>query len=104
MTQAYYWALRTPDGPMVSRHDPGDREPLVFPAVDYDWGTLNERTVRLALALIEDVTNGFGHFVYPDTLAEEVLAGLPLDEWTMSCDALRSWLDEWMLSCKDTPF
>lgn len=89
----HYRACRTPDGPLVTRHDPGRARPLVFPDVDYDWGTVNEGAVRLALQLITDATDGLGHMTYPEIVAEELLAGLPRDGWTLPCEELRDWLD-----------
>lgn len=91
--QSYYRARRTPDGPLVTRHDPDQAEPLVLPELDYEWGKLTDGTIRLALELIVAVTDGLGHVTHPDTLAGEMLATLPEQEWTLSCNELLAWLD-----------
>lgn len=100
----YYRARRTADGPLVTRHDPGDFEPLVFPDVSYDWGVMNDGSVDLAIHLVVDATDGVGHLVSPLTLAERLLATLPRDGWAIPCDEIRAWLDRRLANGEELPF
>src|SRR5437867_937117 len=88
----YYQARRTPDGPMVTRHDPPDFEGVALPDADYDWGDSTDGAYYLAADLMFDATGIEPTLYERDRFFSKVVCELPREGWRMT------WPELWAMN------
>jgi hypothetical protein len=91
MQQVYFQGRRTPDGPVVTRHDPPEFEGVVLPG-QFEWGEeFSPETLELAEALL---TSAWGNPpMAPEAFdfAEWVVGSLDRDEWQLTLGQVLNW-------------
>jgi hypothetical protein len=91
--QVYFQGRRTPDGPLVTRHDPPDFAGVALPEAGYDWGGMNAGAVLLAEDLL---TSAWGTPPFPperDDFARWVVAFFDREAWRTTLGEVLTWND-----------
>lgn len=89
--QTYFRGRVTPDGTMVTRHDPPSFEPVVLDEEEFAWG--GKYTVGgwlLAAVLLEAATGKEPDRHSCESFYEDVLGRL-WEEWTLTVEQIREW-------------
>jgi hypothetical protein len=92
MTGAFIQGRRTPDGPLVTYHRPGE-EPLAFPDPSLDWGTPSASRT-LALTLICNLVSPYLPTHVVDSFVERFLSDAPRDRWVITFEEIERWKAE----------
>jgi hypothetical protein len=92
MTGAYIHGRRTPDGPLVTYHQPGE-EPLGLDDPDLDWDTAAAART-LALTLIGSLVSPHLPWHVVDSFVERFLANAPRDGWVITLEQIERWKGE----------
>lgn len=92
MTGAFIRGQRTPDGPLVTYHRPGE-EPLAFPEVGLDWQSTSEART-LVLTLLGNLVSPHLPWHVVDSFAERFLAGAPRGGWLITFEEIERWKAE----------
>lgn len=92
MTGAYIKGRRTPDGPLVTLHQPGEEtQSLADPGVDWD----NAPAARtLALTLLSSLASPHLPWHVVGSFVERFLANGPKDEWVITLEEVEQWKAE----------